>query len=101
MPTKRLNPLVLDSVGVFGLNTQANASSLDHRWLVNSDNIMINAEGRLTSRKGVQAISDSVGNYPVKSLHQHQYVDNSTTLISSANNKIWKIDSNTVPLTSY
>ena len=100
MPTKRLNPLVLDSVGVFGLNTQANASSLDHRWLVNADNIMISSEGRLTSRKGVQAISDSVGNYPVKSIHQHQYVDRSTTLISSANNKIWKIDSSTIPLTS-
>ena len=97
MPTKRLNPLVLDSVGVFGLNTQANASSLDHRWLVKSDNIMINSEGRLTSRKGIQAISATVGNYPVKSVHSHTNTDGTTSLISSANSKIWKIDSTAVP----
>jgi hypothetical protein len=97
MPTKQLNPLVLDSVGVFGLNTQANASSLDHRWLVNADNIMINSEGRLTSRKGIQAISATVGNYPVKSMHWHQYVNGTANLISSANNKIWKINSSAVP----
>ena len=100
MPTKPLAPLVLDSVGVFGLNTQANASSLDHRWLVKADNIMIDSEGRLTSRKGIQAISATIGEYPVKSIHQHQYADTTTALISSANNKIWKTDSTAVPKVS-
>ena len=99
MPTKQLNPLVLDSVGVFGLNTQANASSLDHRWLVNADNIMINSEGRLTSRKGIQAISASVGNYPIKSIHDHQNTDSSISIFTAANNKIYKLDPSTVPQT--
>lgn len=97
MPTKPLAPLVLDSVGVFGLNTQANASSLDHRWLVKADNIMVDSAGRLTSRKGIQAISATIGDYPVKSIHQHQYADTTTALISSANNKIWKTNSTAVP----
>ena len=100
MPTKPLAPLVLDSVGVFGLNTQANAASLDHRWLVKADNIMVDSAGRLTSRKGIQAITATVGDYPVKSIHQHQYVNTTTALISSANNKIWKTDSTAVPKVS-
>ena len=99
MPTKPLAPLVLDSVGVFGLNTQANAASLDHRWLVKADNIMVDASGRLTSRKGIKAISATVGDYPVKSIQSHLNSNGSSSLLSSANNKIWKIDSNTVPLT--
>ena len=87
MPTKPLSPLVLDSVGVFGLNTQANASSLDHRWLIKAENIMLTSEGRLTSRKGIRAISNSVGNHAVKSLHNHKNTNGTYTLISSANNK--------------
>ena len=100
MPTKPLSPLVLDSVGVFGLNTQANASSLDHRWLVKAENIMLTSEGRLTSRKGIRTISNSVGNYAVKSLHNHENTDGTFTLISSANNKIFKMDFSTSPATS-
>ena len=99
MPTKPLAPLVLDSIGVFGLNTQANASSLDHRWLVKADNIMINSEGRLTSRKGIRQVSESIGNFPVKSLHTHQHLDGSLSLIGSANNKIYKADLSVVPAT--
>lgn len=99
MPTKILNPLVLDSVGVYGLNTQANAASLDHMWLVNADNIMLNAQGRLTSRKGVQTLTDSIGNYPIRSLHSHTYADTTTALFSSGNNNIYEMDTSTVPAT--
>lgn len=99
MPTKSISPLVLDSVGVFGLNTQANASSLDHRWLVKADNIMINSEGRLTSRKGIRQVSASVGNYPVKSLHAHKKSDGSTLIVGSANNTIYEMETTGTPLT--
>lgn len=99
MPTKILNPLVLDSVGIYGLNTQANAASLDHRWLVNADNIMLNSEGRLTSRKGIQAITDSIGNYPVESIHNHVNTDGTLTLFSAGNNNIYELDDSTVPYT--
>ena len=100
MSIKPLSPLVLDSVGVFGLNTQANASSLDHRWLVKADNVMIDAEGRMTSRKGIRQITDSIGAFPIKSIHNHKNTDGSTVLFSSGDNKIWKIDTSTVPFTS-
>lgn len=100
MSIKPLSPLVLDSLGVFGLNTQANASSLDHRWLVKADNVMIDAEGRMTSRKGIRQITDSIGAFPIKSIHNHKNTDGSTTLLSTGDNKVWKIDTSTVPFTS-
>ena len=100
MSVKPLSPLVLDSVGIFGLNTQANASSLDHRWLVKADNVMIDAEGRMTSRKGIRQITDSIGSFPVKSIHNHKKADGSNLLLFTGNNKVWKQVTGSVPTTS-
>lgn len=94
---KPLAPLVLDSVGIFGLNTQSNASSLDHRWLTQADNVMINSEGRLTSRKGIKQYSDAIGNYPVRSMAEVTKTDSTTELFFAANNTIYKINPLTVP----
>lgn len=99
MPTKPLAPVVLDSVGVFGLNTQSNASSLDHRWLTKADNIMINSEGRLTSRKGVKQFSASIGNYAVKSIAEVTKTDSTTEMFAAANNTLYKLDRSVVPAT--
>ncbi len=99
MPTKPITPLVLDSVGVFGLNTQANASSLDHRWLTQADNVMVNSEGRLTSRKGLKQYSASIGNYAVKSIAEVTKTDGTTELFGAANGEMYKLGTTTVPVT--
>lgn len=99
MPTKPIAPLVLDSIGVFGLNTQASASSLEHHWLTKADNIMIDAHGRLTSRKGIKQSSASIGNYPIKSMQSHTKADGTLLLFASGNNKIFSVTTNTIPST--
>lgn len=99
MPTKAITPLVLDSVGVFGLNTQSNASSLDHRWLTKADNVMINSEGRITSRKGLKQYGASIGNYAIKAMVEVTKTDSTTELFAAGNNGIYKLDPLVVPAT--
>ena len=99
MPTKPISPLVLDSIGVFGLNTQDNASSLDRRWLTKADNVMINSAGRLTSRKGVRQYSNDIGNHAVKAITEVTKTDATTELFFAGNNSIYKVDHTTVPAT--
>ena len=99
MPTKPISPLVLDSIGVFGLNTQDNASSLDRRWLTKADNVMINSAGRLTSRKGLKQYSNNIGNFAVKSIAEVTKTDSTNELFFAGNNSIYKVDHTTVPAT--
>jgi len=58
---KPITPLVLDSIGIFGLNRQASPSSLEHQWLTTANNIMLDDRGRITTRKGIKQITDTIG----------------------------------------
>ena len=53
MPAEQLNPLVLNTVGTFGLNTQASPGALPPEWLAKADNIILDEQGRISSRKGI------------------------------------------------
>ena len=61
MPSKPIQPLVLDSIGTYGLNRQASPSSLDHQWLTTANNIMLDDRGRISTREGVKQISINIG----------------------------------------
>ena len=42
----------LDNLGINGLNTQHNPTTLDSSWLTKADNIVLKESGRITFRKG-------------------------------------------------
>jgi len=45
MSAKPLSPLVLNDLGVYGLNTQASPGALPPQWLAKADNIILDEQG--------------------------------------------------------
>ena len=68
MPAEQLNPLVLNDLGIFGLNSQANPAALPPQWLSKADNIILDEQGRISSRKGIQQVTTSVSGEKVQSI---------------------------------
>ena len=44
----------LDNIGINGLNTQANPTTLDPSWLTKAENIVLRESGRISFRKGLK-----------------------------------------------
>jgi len=104
MPSKPIQPLVLDSIGIYGLNRQASPSSLDHQWLTSADNIMLDDRGRITSRQGIKQLTTTIGtstsnSYIVKSIGEYKSSTGDTTLYVGANDKIYKVNTANTPYT--
>jgi len=102
--TAPIQPLVLDSIGIYGLNRQASPSSLDHQWLTAANNIMLDDRGRITSRKGIKQITDTIGtsssnSYIVKSLGEYRNATGSSTIFAGSNDKIYKLNTSNTPYT--
>lgn len=98
---KQLTALELTDLGTYGLNTQANAAALEHQWLTKADNIMLDSEGRITSRKGIEQISDVVGTGTgnteiVKSLGQFRN-SSAEKIFCGAGDKIYYLDTSASP----
>ena len=68
--SKQLAYKSLDNVGINGLNTQSNPTTLDASWLTNADNIVLRESGRISFRKGfkqnVLANTDGAASAPLK-----------------------------------
>ena len=60
MASKPIQPLVLDSIGIYGLNRQSSASSLPPQFLTTANNIMLDEKGRVTTREGIKQITNNV-----------------------------------------
>ena len=104
MPAKGLNVLSLDSVGTYGLNTQASPSSLEHQWLTEAENIMLDDQGRISSRQGIKQISDTIGTdssnaYIIKSLAEYKKADGTTEIYCAANGNVYKLNVANSPYT--
>ena len=102
--TAPIAPLVLDSIGIHGLNRQASPSSLDHQWLTTANNIMLDDRGRITTRKGIKQITDTIGlsssnSYIVKSLGEFRNATGSATIFAGSNDKIYKLNTSNTPNT--
>ena len=101
---KPITPLVLDSIGIFGLNRQASPSSLEHQWLTAANNIMLDDRGRITSRRGVKQITDLIGSSSsnsdiIKSLGEFRNSTGSATIFAGSNDKIYKLNTGNTPNT--
>ena len=112
MASKPIQPLVLDSIGIYGLNRQSSASSLPPQFLTTANNIMLDEKGRVTTREGIKQVTDNVhtgsldtdGNptantLKVKSLGEYRSITGATTLFAGAGANIYKINVANTPYT--
>jgi hypothetical protein len=80
----------LDNIGVNGLNTQHNPTTLDTSWLTEVENIVFRESGRITFRKGLKQLvagtSDEVG-----SLIEHK-VGTTNKIFASVGAVIYTVD---------
>ena len=58
MPAKQISPVVLNTLGTAGLNTQAQESTLGPEFLTEASNVVFDYQGRITSRKGIKQVSN-------------------------------------------
>ena len=99
-----IQPLVLDSIGVNGLNKQSSPSSLSPQWLTDTNNIMLDDKGNITTRKGVRQISDLIGSDSsnsdiIKSLGEYRNATGSSNIFAGANDKIYSLNQTNTPYT--
>ncbi len=95
---KQLTPLVLNNIGVYGLNTQSNAASMEPQWLTKAENIMLDSEGRITTRQGFKQVSEELAlDVPIKSIGEYRDGVGNTTLFIGSGAKIHKVNEAETP----
>jgi hypothetical protein len=99
MPAEQLNPLVLNTVGTFGLNSQASPGALPPEWLSKADNIILDEQGRISSRKGIQQVSTSLSGETVQSIVEYKKANGSTEMFCGTDGNIYKINTGNTPYT--
>jgi len=105
MAAKPLQPLVLDSIGIYGLNRQSSPASLPPQYLTTANNIMLDEKGRLTTRQGIQQVTNLISSSAtantliVKSLGEYKNAAGATTIFAGAGANIYKMNTATSPYT--
>ena len=105
MAAKPLQPLVLDSIGIYGLNRQSSPASLPPQYLTTANNIMLDEKGRLTTRQGIQQVTNLISSSAtantliVKSLGEYQSATGVKTIFAGAGANIYKMNTATTPYT--
>jgi len=99
MPAKQLSPLVLNDLGSFGLNTQASPGALPPQWLAKADNIILDEQGRISSRKGIQQVTTSISGEVVQSIVEYRAPSGIYTLFCGTDGDIYKVNTSNSPYT--
>ena len=105
MAAKPLQPLVLDSIGIYGLNRQSSAASLPPQYLTTANNIMLDEKGRVSTRQGIKQITNNINNSAtantliVKSLGEYQNSAGAKTIFAGAGPNVYKINVGNTPYT--
>ena len=105
MAAKPLQPLVLDSIGIYGLNRQSSAASLEPQWLTTANNVMLDEKGRVSTRKGIKQITNNIttsataNTLIVKSLGEYRSITGTTTIFAGAGANIYKMNTANTPYT--
>jgi hypothetical protein len=91
---KQLQSISVVAPGFSGLNTQDSSVSLPNSFSLAADNCVIDKYGRLGARKGwtMQTTDgdDELEGESIQFLHEHTNADNTLTILSGGNNKIFK-----------
>ena len=96
MVAKPLTPVVLNTLGSRGLNTQAQSATLGPEWLTEANNVVYDLEGRMGPRKGIKQISKTVAS-SVKSLGEYVKSDRTREYYGGSGATIVKLDISTNP----
>ena len=105
MAAKPLQPLVLDSIGIYGLNRQSSAASLEPQWLTTANNVMLDEKGRVSTRKGIKQVTNNVttsatsNTLIVKSLGEYRSTTGVKTIFAGAGANVYKMNTATNPYT--
>ena len=105
MAAKPLQPLVLDSIGIYGLNRQSSAASLEPQWLTTANNIMLDEKGRVSTRQGIKQVTNNIttsatsNTLIVKSLGEYRSTTGVKTVFAGAGANVYKMDTATNPYT--
>ena len=54
LEARLIQSIPLDTIGIFGLDSQTNATALDPKWFTKADNITYTEGGKITFRKGLK-----------------------------------------------
>lgn len=105
MASKPIQPLVLDNIGIYGLNRQSSPSSLSPQYLTAANNIMLDEKGRVTTREGIKQITNVITDSAtantliVKSLGEYINATGTSTIFAGAGANIYKINTANTPYT--
>ena len=105
MAAKPLQPLVLDSIGIYGLNRQSSPASLPPQWLTTANNVMLDEKGRVSTRKGIKQVTNNISSHAtantliVKSLGEYRSTTGVKTIFAGAGANVYKMNTATNPYT--
>ena len=105
MAAKPLQPLVLNSIGIYGLNRQSSAASLEPQWLTTANNVMLDEKGRVSTRKGIKQVTNNIttsatsNTLIVKSLGEYRSITGVKTIFAGAGANVYKMNTATNPYT--
>ena len=77
--------------GSWGLNTQYSNTLLPPQYAVEATNTIIDSNGRLASRLGIQDSTTTPisGNHDIEQIHEYRQANGTTFIISAANNDLF------------
>lgn len=86
-----LIPIVLDSPGTMGLNTQDSDKTQDHRFATLAENCVISKNGLIESRKGAGRLNGTAatGAPDIDVVYSYVKDDGTEIIVSTGGNKIW------------
>ena len=92
LESKAIQAIPLDTIGIFGLDSQTNATALDPKWFTKADNVTYTEGGKITFRKGLKQktlqVADAV---KIGAITEHYNGTNTKHFASSAGN-IYELD---------
>lgn len=96
MPAKPTKPIVLENLGVKGLNTQSQNAALGPEWLTDATNVVYDLQGRMGPRKGAKQITKTIAS-PIKSMGCYVKADRTRECYGGSGATIVKLDTSVTP----
>lgn len=98
---QQIQSVSLRAPGFMGLNLQDSVANLDSGFALEATNCIVDQKGRIGSRRGWKAINTSLGNYPIGSIGEFIDYTDTSVIFACANNKIYRLDGNTLVEITY
>jgi hypothetical protein len=88
----QIQPIDIVAPGALGLNTEKKNTLLPPQWATTALNAVVNQAGRVAARKGWedQTATAITGNHTIDVIHEYLTEDGTSTILTTANNKVYK-----------